>query len=203
MARGDRHRIRRLAAALAALLTMGGKAVAQEALAEEPVVEQGGEQAPTVARAFKPFPTSSVLGAPTHQRPDTPPPTAEAPPPPFQLRLGVAAEEKATDNAHVASGGGKSDLITTVTPSVGARYKTRALDLDLAYELGFDRYAVNRDLDGVRHTGLGVLDAALIERVPFQRHRTGDQPDRPGHGGRPDDTGQPDPRRDLQRHAPV
>ncbi len=172
MARGDRHRIRRLAAALAALLTMGGKAVAQEALAEELVaLEQGGEQAPTTARAFKPFPTSSVLGAPALQRPDTPPPTAEAPPPPFQLRLGVAAEEKATDNAHAASGGAKSDLITTITPSVGARYKTRALDLDLAYELGFDRYAVNRDLDGVRRTGLGVLDAALIERVLFLASR--------------------------------
>lgn len=138
---------------------------------EIPAPPLEGEAAPPPWRAParpKTFPPPSALGAPVLQRPGAPPPAAAVPGPAFQATLGVSVEEKATDNVLSApKETRKSDLITSITPALGLSYKTDKIDFHLAYELGYDRYAVSRELDGFRHNGLGVLDAELIKRVFF------------------------------------
>lgn len=175
---------RRAAALLfsAALITApmtAGHARAEEAAgvvhSTEDAVERAGESAaesrvetaPPPLRP-KPFPRPAALGAPVLQRPGAVPSAAAVLAPPFLIKLGVAGEVKITDNVRAAPDASKkSDLITSVTPSLGLSYKSGKLDLHLSYELGYDRYVASQELDGVRHNGLGVLDAELIKRILF------------------------------------
>jgi uncharacterized protein (PEP-CTERM system associated) len=173
-------RSRRTSAFLFSAALISAPAITVQARAEEaagvvqPTQEDAGERAAesSVEAAPplrpKPFPHPAALGAPLLQRPGAVPPAAAVPPPPFLIKLGVAGEEKATDNVRAAPGASKkSDLITSVTPSLGLSFKTGKLDLHLSYELGYDRYAVSKELDGFRHNGLGVLNAELIKRILF------------------------------------
>ena len=162
MARRLLHTGLRLSAALTLFLGTATGASADDAIGGQPA------EAVMPLSQSKPFPSPSALGPPVLQRPSqTPPPAAEVAPPAFQVKLGITGEEKATDNALSTSKATRADLITSVTPSVAASYKTEKLDLNFNYDLGYDRYAFTPGLDGVRHNGLGVADAELIDRVLF------------------------------------
>ncbi len=69
----------------------------------------------------------------------------------------------------------------------------------LNFDLGYDKYAANPQLDGFRQNGIGIFDAELIEQQAFprrtgQRQRGKRQPVRPDHRRQPNGGEQSCPR---------
>lgn len=162
MARSNPHTVLKLTAVLAVALATAANANAEEALGDQPVEAFAPPLPP------KPFPRPGALGPLVLRRPNAPsPPNTGVPAPAFRVKLGINAEEKATDNVLASTSAAKADLITSVNPSVGVSYKTKKLDLNITYDLGYDRYAFTKELNGFRHNGLGVADLELIEHFFF------------------------------------
>jgi uncharacterized protein (PEP-CTERM system associated) len=83
----------------------------------------------------------------------------------FQPR--VEAREAFTDNARLSRTSREADFVTRIAPgfSLGATGGRIVLDLD--YALGYDAYARESDLDGVRHDLRGTGRVELLEQNLF------------------------------------
>lgn len=81
----------------------------------------------------------------------------------FQVTPSIGVEEKWTDNVLSSPSDKKSDFITTVTPSIKVNGKGARVNMGVDYSLSYDRYAAQNDLDGMRHQGVAMAGAEVIE----------------------------------------
>ncbi|MBC7908743.1 MAG: TIGR03016 family PEP-CTERM system-associated outer membrane protein [Rhodospirillaceae bacterium] len=81
----------------------------------------------------------------------------------FQVTPSIGVEEKWTDNVLSTSSDQKADFITTVTPAINITGKGARVNVGLDYSLAYDRYAAQNDLDGMRHQGVAMAGAEVIE----------------------------------------
>jgi len=141
---------------------------AAESPAESAAAPAGaaGPRLPASApQEWGPFPTTALLAPPVSQDPALRP-AAELPPP-FLVKLDAELKERWTDNVYLSARQRSADGITTLTPSLKLSNRTRHLDLGLDYKLSYDRYALNDDQSGFRHSGLGLLNSELVEDRVF------------------------------------
>ncbi|MBC7950482.1 MAG: TIGR03016 family PEP-CTERM system-associated outer membrane protein [Rhodospirillaceae bacterium] len=81
----------------------------------------------------------------------------------FQVTPSIGVEEKWTDNVLSTPRDKKTDYITTVTPAINVTGKGARVNMGLDYSLSYDRYAAQNDLDGMRHQGVAMAGAEVIE----------------------------------------
>lgn len=79
----------------------------------------------------------------------------------------IGVTESWTDNALSSARDRKADFFTTVNPSLKFKGEGAKLDLGLEYNLAYDRYAVQNNLDGFRHRGIGMVKSELVEDLFF------------------------------------
>ncbi len=73
----------------------------------------------------------------------------------------MEVEETFTDNARATDGGEKADFITTTTAGLGVSGEGRRAELTFDYDISYDRYLDNSDLDGFRQRLLGAGNVEL------------------------------------------
>lgn len=75
----------------------------------------------------------------------------------------VEAQEAFTDNARLSRTGRKSDFVTRVAPGIDLTAKGGRVTADIDYALGYDAYARESDLNGIRHALRGAGKVELLE----------------------------------------
>lgn len=79
----------------------------------------------------------------------------------WRLRPVIGVEERYTDNVFSTKTNAESDFITTLTPSFSLSGSGSRVKADINYDLSYDNYAQNSDLNGLRHNLLGVTNTDL------------------------------------------
>ena len=74
----------------------------------------------------------------------------------------VGLGETYTDNAYGTATNTKDDFITSLNTGFSFSGTGRRLKLDAEYDLTYDIYARNSDLNGFRHNLLGSADSELV-----------------------------------------
>ncbi len=79
----------------------------------------------------------------------------------------IEAREAFTDNARLSPSGRRADFVTRVAPGVAIGAQGGRIVLDLDYALGYDAYARESDLGGVRHDLRGTGRVELLDENLF------------------------------------
>lgn len=137
-------------------------------IAPQPLVN-GGAGGYGAAQLFSPFPKEGALVPPSFAVPGLKP-AAEAPRA-LAVTLGVAGHEQFSDNVYSTSSSTRSDFITSGDTSVGVDVDTRRMKGGLKYDVGYDKYATNSQLDGFRQDGIGLFDVEVIDQRLFLNGR--------------------------------
>lgn len=75
----------------------------------------------------------------------------------------IEAQESFTDNARLSRTGRTSDFVTRVAPGIDLTAKGGRVTADIDYSLGYDAYARESDLNGVRHSLRGTGKVELLD----------------------------------------
>lgn len=76
-------------------------------------------------------------------------------------------EERYTDNVRSSPADAQGDFITTLSPSFSLSGQGARLRANVNYSLSYDRYLENSDLDGYRHSLLGVTETEAVQDMVF------------------------------------
>ena len=81
----------------------------------------------------------------------------------WTIRPRIEAREAFTDNARLSPTDRRADFVTRVAPGVAIGAQGGRIVLDLDYALGYDAYARESDLDGIRHDLRGTGRLELLD----------------------------------------
>jgi len=124
----------------------------------------GGTGGYGASEQFSPFPKNVALQRPS-QLPTLTPANEGARP--FTLQLGVEGNEQMTDNVFETAKPTKTDFVTSADTFADMNVDSRHIKGGLKYDLGYDVYASNSQMDGLRQNGMGLFDVELIDQKLF------------------------------------
>ncbi|MGE5548724.1 MAG: TIGR03016 family PEP-CTERM system-associated outer membrane protein [Solirubrobacterales bacterium] len=81
----------------------------------------------------------------------------------WTVRPAIQVDEKWSDNVYTTAHDKQSDFITSVMPGIQVEGQGGGVKAALNYDIAYDHYAENNDLDGFRHDGMGLAEAELLK----------------------------------------